>query len=308
MRFGDKPIVNDFSATILRGDKVGLIGLNGAGKTTLLSSSSANCSPAWARCAGHAAEVAYFDQMRSALDLDATLADTISPGSEVDQVAAPQACDELPERLPVRPERANSPVRTLSGGERNRDAAGAPVRAACQRAGARRADQRPRHRHAGTARRAAADHAGTVFLVSHDRRFLDNVVTGRSRLGGRRITGAVARECRRWLRRLARAARERARALREARGHRVDRRPAPVVEKDSEASSATAPPPQSSASAGEAARKLDELPRAASRRWQGHRRAEGAQQSRPGRACGLRWRCAGMTEAHKRWVAGSTNC
>ena len=83
MRFGDKLIVKDFSSTILRGDKVGLIGPNGAGKTTLLKLILGELQPTSGTVRqGTRIEVAYFDQMRSALDLDATLADTISPGSE----------------------------------------------------------------------------------------------------------------------------------------------------------------------------------------------------------------------------------
>ncbi|MBP6251766.1 MAG: ATP-binding cassette domain-containing protein, partial [Rubrivivax sp.] len=83
MRFGDKLLIDGFSATILRGDKVGLIGPNGVGKTTLLKLILGELEPS----AGHVRRgtnlrVAYFDQMRAALDLDATLVDTISPGSE----------------------------------------------------------------------------------------------------------------------------------------------------------------------------------------------------------------------------------
>ena len=87
MRFTDraseKLIVKDFSATILRGDKVGLIGPNGAGKTTLLKLILGELQPTSGTVRqGTRLEVAYFDQMRSTLNLDATLADTISPGSE----------------------------------------------------------------------------------------------------------------------------------------------------------------------------------------------------------------------------------
>ena len=151
-------IVEDFSATILRGDKVGLIGPNGAGKTTLLKLILGELQPtAGTVRQGTQLEVAYFDQMRSALDLDATLADTISPGSEWVEIGGQQqARDELPDRLPVL-----AGARELAGahalGRRAQPpAAGAPVRAAGQRAGARRADQRPRHRHARAARGAAA--------------------------------------------------------------------------------------------------------------------------------------------------------
>ncbi len=82
-RFGDKVIVDGFTGTILRGDKVGLIGPNGAGKTTLLKLILGELQPDSGTVRqGTKMEVAYFDQMRSTLNLDATLADTISPGSE----------------------------------------------------------------------------------------------------------------------------------------------------------------------------------------------------------------------------------
>ena len=83
MRFGDGLLIDGFSATILRGDKVGLIGPNGCGKTTLLKLILGELRAQRGRVRqGTRLQVAYFDQMRAALDLDATLADTISPGSE----------------------------------------------------------------------------------------------------------------------------------------------------------------------------------------------------------------------------------
>ena len=115
-------IVKDFSATILRGDKVGLIGPNGAGKTTLLKLILGELQPTSGSVRqGARLEVAYFDQMRSALDLDATLADSVSPGSEWVETASGRkhVMSYLSDFL-FSPARANSPLRTLSGGERNR--------------------------------------------------------------------------------------------------------------------------------------------------------------------------------------------
>ena len=115
-------IVKDFSATILRGDKVGLIGPNGAGKTTLLKLILGELQPTSGSVRqGTRLEVAYFDQMRSALDLDATLADSVSPGSEWVETAGGRkhVMSYLADFL-FSPARANSPLRTLSGGERNR--------------------------------------------------------------------------------------------------------------------------------------------------------------------------------------------
>jgi ATP-binding cassette subfamily F protein uup len=122
MCFGERTLIDRFSATILRGDKVGLIGPNGAGKTTLLKLILGELQPTSGRVRqGTKLQVAYFDQMRAGLNLEATLADTISPGSEWVEFAGQRkhVMSYLNDFL-FSPERANSPVRTLSGGERNR--------------------------------------------------------------------------------------------------------------------------------------------------------------------------------------------
>ena len=177
--FGEKLIVKAFSATILRGDKVGLIGPNGAGKTTLLKLILGELAPS----AGHVRqgtklEVAYFDQMRSTLNLDATLADTISPGSEWVEFAGQRkhVMSYLNDFL-FSPERANSPVRTLSGGERNRVLL---ARLFALPANVLVLDEPTNDLDIDTLElleELLQNYAGTVFLVSHDRRFLDNVVT-----------------------------------------------------------------------------------------------------------------------------------
>ncbi len=192
--FGERVIVRDFSATILRGDKVGLLGPNGAGKTTLLKLILGELAPdpapanAPAPEPGHSrwgtvrqganVQVAYFDQMRNALDMQATLEDFISPGSEWIEIGR--------ERKHVKsylgdflfsPARANSPVSSLSGGERNR--------LLLARLFARPANvlvlDEPTHDLDIDTLELLEDllqnYDGTVFLVSHDRTFLDNVVT-----------------------------------------------------------------------------------------------------------------------------------
>ncbi len=176
---GSKIIVDDFSATILRGDKVGLIGPNGAGKTTLLKLILGQLAPT----AGHVRqgskiEVAYFDQMRSTLDLNATLADAISPGSEWVEIggARKHIMSYLNDFL-FSPERANSPVRTLSGGERNRVLL---ARLFALPANVLVLDEPTNDLDIDTLElleELLQNYPGTVFLVSHDRRFLDNVVT-----------------------------------------------------------------------------------------------------------------------------------
>ncbi len=179
MHFRAKRIVEGFSATLLRGDKVGLIGPNGAGKTTLLKLILGELAPtAGAVRQGTRLEVAYFDQMRSALDLDATLADTISPGSEwVEFGGARKHVMSYLNDFLFSPERANSPVRTLSGGERNRLLL---ARLFALPANVLVLDEPTNDLDIDTLELLEAllqDYAGTVFLVSHDRRFLDNVVT-----------------------------------------------------------------------------------------------------------------------------------
>jgi hypothetical protein len=115
--------VDRFSATILRGDKVGLIGPNGAGKTTLLKLILGELQPDQRqRAPGHQPGGGLLrPDARRQLDLDATLADTISPGSEWVEIGGQRkhVMSYLGDFL-FAPERANSPVRTLSGGERNR--------------------------------------------------------------------------------------------------------------------------------------------------------------------------------------------
>ncbi len=179
LRFGDKLIVERFSATILRGDKVGLIGPNGAGKTTLLKLILGELAPTSGTVRqGARLAVAYFDQMRSGLDLEATLADTISPGSEWVEIGGKRkhVMSYLGDFL-FAPERANSPVRTLSGGERNRLLL---ARLFALPANVLVLDEPTNDLDIDTLElleELLQDYAGTVFLVSHDRRFLDDVVT-----------------------------------------------------------------------------------------------------------------------------------
>jgi ABC transport system ATP-binding/permease protein len=181
MRFaaGGPALVDRFSATILRGDKVGLIGPNGCGKTTLLKLILGELAPTAGRVRqGTRLSVAYFDQMRAGLDLEATLADTISPGSEWIEVGSSRkhVMSYLSDFL-FSPERANSPVRTLSGGERNRLLL---ARLFALPANVLVLDEPTNDLDIDTLElleELLQAYDGTVFLVSHDRRFLDNVVT-----------------------------------------------------------------------------------------------------------------------------------
>ena len=177
--FGDKVIVRDFSATILRGDKVGLMGPNGAGKTTLLKLILGELQPDRGKIRqGANLQVAYFDQMRDALDLDATLEDFISPGSEWIEVGSQRkhVKSYLGDFL-FSPARSASPVRSLSGGERNRLLL---ARLFARPANVLVLDEPTNDLDIDTLELLEdllQNYDGTVFLVSHDRAFLDNVVT-----------------------------------------------------------------------------------------------------------------------------------
>ncbi len=180
---GRKTVVQRLSCTILRGDKIGLIGANGAGKSTLLKlilgeiQPDATTPPGTVR-QGSNLQVAYFDQMRDALDLDATLEDFISPGSEWVEINGQRkhVKSYLGDFL-FSPARSQSPVRTLSGGERNRLLL---ARLFARPANVLVLDEPTNDLDIDTLElleELLQAYEGTVFLVSHDRRFLDNVVT-----------------------------------------------------------------------------------------------------------------------------------
>lgn len=177
--FGDKLIVKNFTGTILRGDKVGLLGPNGAGKTTLLRMILGSLPPdSGSIRQGGNLQIAYFDQMRHAVDLDATLEDFISPGSEWIEIGSQRkhVKSYLSDFL-FSPARARSPVRSLSGGERNRLLL---ARLFARPANVLVLDEPTNDLDIDTLdllEDLLANYDGTVFLVSHDRTFLDNVVT-----------------------------------------------------------------------------------------------------------------------------------
>jgi len=177
--FGDKVIIKNFSATVVRGDKIGLLGPNGAGKTTLLKLILGELQPDSGKIRqGANLQVAYFDQMRNALDLDATLVDFISPGSEWIEIGNQRkhVKSYLGDFL-FSPARANSPVRSLSGGERNRLLL---ARLFARPANVLVLDEPTNDLDIETLElleELLQGYEGTVFLVSHDRTFLDNVVT-----------------------------------------------------------------------------------------------------------------------------------
>jgi ABC transport system ATP-binding/permease protein len=174
-----KVIVKNFTGTILRGDKIGLLGPNGAGKTTLLKLILGDLEADSGKIKqGTKLDVAYFDQMRNNLDLDATLEDFISPGSEWIEIGNQRkhVKSYLSDFL-FSPARANSPVRSLSGGERNRLLL---ARLYARPANVLVLDEPTNDLDIDTLELLEdllQNFEGTVFLVSHDRTFLDNVVT-----------------------------------------------------------------------------------------------------------------------------------
>jgi ATP-binding cassette subfamily F protein uup len=178
-RFGARKIVAGLSMTILRGDRIALVGPNGAGKTTLLRTMLGVLPPDTGSVRlGSNLRIAYFDQMREQLDPERTVADTISPGSDWVEVDGRQrhVASYLKDFL-FPPQRAQSPVRTLSGGERNR--------LLLARLFARPANllvlDEPTNdldiESLELLEQVLQDYPGTLLLVSHDRTFLDNVVT-----------------------------------------------------------------------------------------------------------------------------------
>ncbi|MFB0937242.1 MAG: ATP-binding cassette domain-containing protein, partial [Propionivibrio sp.] len=177
--FGDKRIVRDFSCRLQRGDKIGLIGPNGAGKTTLLRLILGELAPDTGTVRlGTKIQVAYFDQFRTQLDEEAALVDVISPGSDYVEIGNERkhVIGYLGDFL-FAPERARSPVRSLSGGERNRLLL---ARLFARPANVLVLDEPTNDLDIDTLElleQLLQDYPGTLFLVSHDRAFLDNVVT-----------------------------------------------------------------------------------------------------------------------------------
>jgi len=177
--YGGRTLINDFSCRIQRGDKIGLLGPNGAGKSTLLKLILGEITPDSGDVKlGTKMSVAYFDQLREQLDENMTLADTISQGSDFVEIGGQQkhVISYLGDFL-FPPERARSPVKSCSGGERNRLLL---ARLFTQPANVLVLDEPTNDLDIETLElleELLAQYDGTLFLVSHDRTFLDNVVT-----------------------------------------------------------------------------------------------------------------------------------
>ncbi len=176
---GGRVLISQLSMRIMRGDRIGLIGPNGAGKTTLIRLILGQVPPdAGSVRLGTGLGIAYFDQLREQLDPEATVADMISPGSDWVEVAGERqhVVSYLGDFL-FPAQRARSPVRMLSGGERNRLLL---ARLFAQPANLLVLDEPTNDLDIESLElleQRLQDYAGTLLLVSHDRRFLDNIVT-----------------------------------------------------------------------------------------------------------------------------------
>ena len=177
--FDGRTIIDGFTIRIMRGDRIGLIGPNGAGKTTLLRLLTGSLAPdAGEVHRGTGLEIAYFDQQREQLDPDRTVVDTVADGNDTVVVnGQPRHVHGYLKDFLFPPERALSKVRTLSGGERNRLLL---ARLFTRPANVLILDEPTNDLDLETLELLEAqlvDFGGTVLLVSHDRAFLDNVVT-----------------------------------------------------------------------------------------------------------------------------------
>ena len=178
-RYGDRAVVSGLSLRILRGDRLGLIGPNGAGKSTLIKLILGQVPPdsGTIRLGTHL-QVAYFDQLREQLDPEASVAETVSPASDWIEVGGQRrhVIGYLGDFL-FPPQRAESPVKMLSGGERNRLLL---ARLFARPANVLVLDEPTNDLDIESLELLEStlqDYPGTVLLVSHDRRFLDEVVT-----------------------------------------------------------------------------------------------------------------------------------
>ena len=177
--FGDKTVIRNLNFTLMRGDRLGLIGPNGAGKSTLIKVLLGELQPDEGTVRlGTNLHIAYFDQLRAQLDLKKTVADTIAPGSEwVEIGGVKKHIKSYLNDFLFSPQRADSPVEALSGGERNRLLL---ARLFALPANLLVLDEPTNDLDIDSLElleQVLEDYSGTLILVSHDRRFLDNTVT-----------------------------------------------------------------------------------------------------------------------------------
>ena len=177
--FGDNaPIIKDFSALVLRGDRIGLVGDNGVGKTTLIKAILGALEHGGSVKTGTQLEVAYFDQLRNALDLEKSVMANVSEGSDfVDVNGGRRHIYSYLQDFLFSPERARTPVKALSGGERNRILL---AKLLLKPSNLIVMDEPTNDLDMVTLElleEMLSDYKGTLLLISHDRAFMDNVVT-----------------------------------------------------------------------------------------------------------------------------------
>ena len=177
--FGNQePIIKDFSALVLRGDRIGLVGDNGVGKTTLIKAILGEIEHGGSVKTGTQLEIAYFDQLRNALDLEKSVKDNVSEGSDfVDVNGGRRHIYSYLQDFLFSPERARTPVKALSGGERNRILL---AKLLLKPSNLIVMDEPTNDLDMVTLElleEMLGDYKGTLLLISHDRAFMDNVVT-----------------------------------------------------------------------------------------------------------------------------------
>lgn len=179
VKFGDNaPIINDFSALVMRGDRIGLVGDNGVGKTTLIKAILGQLEHGGTVKTGTQLEIAYFDQLRNVLDLEKSVKDNVSEGSDhVDVNGNRRHIYSYLQDFLFSPERARTPVKALSGGERNRILL---AKLLLKPSNLIVMDEPTNDLDMVTLElleEMLAEYKGTLLLISHDRAFMDNVVT-----------------------------------------------------------------------------------------------------------------------------------
>ncbi len=176
--YDSKPLIKDFSAIVLRGDRIGLVGDNGVGKTTLIKAILGEIEHGGSVKTGTQLEVAYFDQLRNALDLEKTVMANVSEGSDfVDVNGNRRHIYSYLQDFLFSPERARTPVKALSGGERNRILL---AKLLLKPSNLIVMDEPTNDLDMVTLElleEMLSEYKGTLLLISHDRAFMDNVVT-----------------------------------------------------------------------------------------------------------------------------------
>ncbi len=253
--YGDQPIVKNFSTLITRGDRIAILGPNGVGKSTLLKLLLGQLTPDEGSVElGTKLEIAYFDQLRTELNLKKSVRDNLAEGTDKVVVAGREkhVMSYLSDFL-FSPQRANSPVSTLSGGERNRlmlaKLFAKPFNLLVMDEPTNDLDVETLE----LLEELLIEYQGTLILVSHDRAFVDNVVTGTLVFEGDATVNEYVGGYEDWLRQKAQSGHG---DIRAASGHLNAATTAPVSTQTKSTSDAAAQKTDAQPPAAKAARKL----------------------------------------------------